>query len=505
MKLLHPLLGILARSAPRSLSPGRLDRAGMPWIARVASAVACLVLVAATAGPAWAVPQSVSLELPDLLVDPGDTIAVSLDVTDWLGVDDVSVVKLCVQYQANLLELRSAALGSAYAPAVPPGAFEMNLDTPGLACISINSAEPVPLAVGSLLDLSFVVHPLAHDGEVSPLEVVGTDGAEPVVLERFEDPPPGIKVEVIEGSVTVVSGPSCVQGDARVDGIVNTADAIVILRIVTDLIPDPTEEQLCGADANLDRVVNTGDAITVLRKVVGLPTKGIEPAGHPRARLVQDAGGVRLLLENATGLYGLDVDLAFDPATTGLEALPAAAVGVRLEAEPRPGLRRVRWASGVALVAGGEDEGDGRLALALPATVRGDGAAVSVAALAGYDGHGDEVFIELEGSATAWLVPGSAGPASRPARLAVESYPNPFNPSTTLRFEMPVAGHARVDIHDATGKKVATLLDASLPAGPVRVRWNGTDAGGRLVSSGVYYAHVRAARLTASQRLVLLK
>lgn len=467
------------------------------------AAAYALILLAVGGGVALpptavAQPQSVSFELPHLQADPGQTVSASVLVTDWLGLTGLSVIKFCVQYAPNLLATPIVTLGSAYEAVVPPGAFSVNLDEPGLACITINSAEPVPLSANALVNLEFVVHPLAHDGEVTALVMVGSDGGEVVLLENPNDPPPGVKPQVSEGSVTVVSGPSCVQGDASVDGVVNSADAIIILRIDTALIPDPSEEQLCGADANLDRVVNVADAIWVLRETVGLPHKLLAPGGSPRARWVQAGGGAQLRIEGATGLHGLALDLVYDPATTRLEAMAAPAVGLRVQGEAAPGERRVRWASGTSLAGPAGD-----LELDVPTTARGEGATVAITSLQGYDALGRVVAIELEGEAVVHLG-GSRDLLPSPA-LALVSYPNPFNPATTLRFDLPRAGRVRVDVYDATGKHVARLLDETRPAGPAEVRWDGTDRSGRRVSSGVYLARLSALHLTASQRLVLLK
>jgi len=64
--------------------------------------------------------------------------------------------------------------------------------------------------------------------------------------------------------------------------------------------------------------------------------------------------------------------------------------------------------------------------------------------------------------------------------------PNPFNPRTTLRFALNRSERVRLEIVDPKGRRVRTLLDASLPAGNHEIAWNGTDDGGRAVASGVY-------------------
>ena len=100
-------------------------------------------------------------------------------------------------------------------------------------------------------------------------------------------------------------------------------------------------------------------------------------------------------------------------------------------------------------------------------------------------------------------VPGTpnAGPVTR----LLPAYPNPFNPSTTLRLELAQAGHVRWRIYDARGRAVRTLLDGRLDAGRYVQSWDGADASGRRVSSGVYYAVAESPNGVARQKLVLMR
>lgn len=65
--------------------------------------------------------------------------------------------------------------------------------------------------------------------------------------------------------------------------------------------------------------------------------------------------------------------------------------------------------------------------------------------------------------------------------------PNPFNPLTVLRFDLPETGPIQVTVHDARGARVATLLQAHQSAGPLTLRWRGTDDAGRRQAGGTYF------------------
>ena len=95
-------------------------------------------------------------------------------------------------------------------------------------------------------------------------------------------------------------------------------------------------------------------------------------------------------------------------------------------------------------------------------------------------------------------------PAGREAvRLA--GWPNPFNPRTTVAFELPHAAHARLVLHDLAGRLVRVLVDGSLPAGAHQVAWDGRDAAGREAASGLYVARLAAGEARATLRLNLVR
>ncbi len=66
------------------------------------------------------------------------------------------------------------------------------------------------------------------------------------------------------------------------------------------------------------------------------------------------------------------------------------------------------------------------------------------------------------------------------------AYPNPFNPSATISFDLPKRETAKLTVFDITGRVVQRLLDVQLAAGPHRVTWDGRNQAGQLVASGVY-------------------
>ena len=89
---------------------------------------------------------------------------------------------------------------------------------------------------------------------------------------------------------------------------------------------------------------------------------------------------------------------------------------------------------------------------------------------------------------------------------AIRNAPNPFNPTTTVSYEVPNGGgRVLVRIFDVSGRLVRTLVDESQPAGQRSVVWDGLDDEGRPLASGVYLARLSAAGVESEGKMVLLK
>jgi hypothetical protein len=86
-----------------------------------------------------------------------------------------------------------------------------------------------------------------------------------------------------------------------------------------------------------------------------------------------------------------------------------------------------------------------------------------------------------------------------------QNAPNPFNPTTKIRFSLEQAGRARLAVYDARGRLVRRLADEEFAAGPQEVLWNGRDEGGSPLASGVYLYRLETAEKVISKRMTLLK
>jgi hypothetical protein len=122
------------------------------------------------------------------------------------------------------------------------------------------------------------------------------------------------------------------------------------------------------------------------------------------------------------------------------------------------------------------------------------------------------VVADAEGAAAARINDGDAPRIGEESTFAFRGYrlsnaPNPFNPATEIRFELPQRGRIDVRIYDVAGRLVKELGGEVLPAGPHAVRWNGTDQRETGVVSGTYYYRlfVDGKKVDSARRMTLVK
>jgi hypothetical protein len=90
--------------------------------------------------------------------------------------------------------------------------------------------------------------------------------------------------------------------------------------------------------------------------------------------------------------------------------------------------------------------------------------------------------------------------------ISLYNYPNPFNPSTTISYELDKQGMVKIQIYNLKGQKIRTLLREYKQIGNYKIHWNGTDEKGQKVSSGVYFIRMSIdAELINTHKMLMLK
>jgi len=308
---------------------------------------------------------------------------------------------------------------------------------------------------------------------------------------------------------SVYQGEKVMYGDVSDNAEVTAFDAALILQEVVGLIqlPDPNWPNftITVADVSGASGITAYDAALILQYAVGLidrfPVE--EGGGGARIALLEravqfgdlvklegDRFALPILIDEMEGIVSGEMEIGFDPSV--LRAV---------EVRPSGPIRDYAFARKI-------EEGKVRLSFAGAESKRGGGQIIEIIfeAVGGADRMSP---IELrkvqfnEGSVavrTASFIYG----LPRAYELA-QSYPNPFNLTTTIQFQLPEDAHVALRIYNTLGQEVRTLVDKPMEAGYQRVLWDGRDNSGDEVGTGIYLYQLIAGDFVAIKKAVLLK
>jgi len=104
--------------------------------------------------------------------------------------------------------------------------------------------------------------------------------------------------------------------------------------------------------------------------------------------------------------------------------------------------------------------------------------------------------------------PVSATPMKRSAPKEFRlypNYPNPFNPVTTISYDLPDDGLVELSVYNMRGEKVTTLLQGNQKAGSYQINWDGTSQSGDMVASGIYFFRIASGNYCRTSKMVFVR
>ncbi|MBN2071208.1 MAG: T9SS type A sorting domain-containing protein [Candidatus Krumholzibacteriota bacterium] len=320
-------------------------------------------------------------------------------------------------------------------------------------------------------------------------------------------------------------------GDVSLNGEIRAFDASLVLQHVALLITlDPLQEVI--GDVTCEAGLSALDASYILRYVAGLISyfpcafNSIETAPRPELlasgpeqefpglergdfevslpSFTIDPGGTATFPINVSGsgeLLGHEYILCFDPEQVSVSE-------VRLTDQADRAI--LAWNAG--------EKGRVRIAVASAAILPVE-AAVEITLRAGdrlIAGEGVPVYFALarlnedDYTDTAGSVTGNNDHGSLPSVYGLDqNFPNPFNPSTSIRYSIPAGSGALtrvvLKVYDVSGRLVRTLVDEEQAPGIINVTWDGLDNNGKRVVSGVYFYSIEAGRFRDSKKMILMR
>lgn len=206
------------------------------------------------------------------------------------------------------------------------------------------------------------------------------------------------------------------------------------------------------------------------------------------------------------------IELPIDPTTADLAHLIITAWDIDNADEARVRLNRdLLWLPSTIVAPDGTGEAEIRLE---PGSLPIGNNMISIWDMGGTDGFEIiDLAIRLRfpgGCALEKRLPNAQPRAERLSGLMEKfllagNFPNPFNPSTTIDFQLPVESHVSITIFNTNGQLIRTLVDGRLPAGAHTIQWDCLDERGSHVAAGVYLCRMKAGDFMDTKRMVMVK
>jgi formylglycine-generating enzyme required for sulfatase activity/sugar lactone lactonase YvrE len=435
------------------------------------------------------VPEARTLAVGSVDVLPGDSAVVELSISDVTGMASGDMV---IKYDASVITVDGVNATDLISGIV----LVVNVDVPGEVRLSMTGDIGMPSGSGPMVEIDLTIDTDAVAGTETTLSF---DEA-----EIYDELGQVIPVTLEEGVVRIVE--PGIKGDVNNDGQVRSNDAIYALRIAAGLIT-PTDYQQWAADMDDDGEVRSNDAIRILRIAAGLaaPGKGVIASANRQVTLMlAEAHGVAgesvtvpLKVDEVDVLAGGDIRIVYDSAV--LRAVDVSSdSGVLLAHNiAEPGMVRVAFAV--------TDRLNSRTLAEIRFDILAD--AVSPLTLMMVELYGPDALPlssrAIDEEFSSWAIP--------PERSALlQNFPNPFNPETWIPYQLREDGEVTISIYSLAGELVREFelgyKLAGLYENPDRaVYWDGRNASGEMVASGVFFYTIQAGEFTATKKMVIAK
>lgn len=292
-------------------------------------------------------------------------------------------------------------------------------------------------------------------------------------------------------------------GDADFDSEVTIND---VLEVVDFILEEdvPTEDQFRNCDINSDEEINIADVVMMVDIIFGGTGRvvGFDAGQIAYIDLKTDFKKSLLTFEIEYNgpVRGIEFELKFDP--TMVNIMPPSLLNFQENVmisytEKEPGILKVLAAN----LKGGHIEATNNSYMSIPVKFMGNERDIAFVTLegiklAGADGSLINTVARTNSSEVK-VIPG--------AFALHQNFPNPFNPSTEIRFDLPEAGNVNLAIYNLMGQKIRTLSSDNMTPGYHAIIWDGTNDIGSQVATGMYFYSIQSSEFQATKKMLFLK
>ena len=301
-------------------------------------------------------------------------------------------------------------------------------------------------------------------------------------------------------------------GDVSGDGLIDSRDAFLVLRIINGLslfTPpaghiQPTPYERAAADVDQDGEITAADALLVMYLALGRVEKPVISSPLSEPILIGWGAGVRegdvlsvpLSVEEGISLGAGHFQIRYDSKGLTPLSVDPGVPGALLEFNSEsPGQVRVALANPDGIAGA---EGDVLLFHFKVDEERLEEGSLLLEQVRLFDASTSETGVRISDQTADFRL--------RPTAFALsQNFPNPFNPSTQINYRLPEVSYIRLAVYNLLGQEIRMLVEDTIEAGYHSISWNGRDNSGRSVGSGIYIIRLQAEGSVQVRKTVLMR
>ena len=293
-------------------------------------------------------------------------------------------------------------------------------------------------------------------------------------------------------------------GDADFDSDTDINDVLTVVDFILEE-DYPTEDELRNVDVNMDGDINIADIIMMVDIIFGTTTARLVESDPNEVAYIDlksdySSSTINLEIDYNGPIRGMEFELNYNSELVDIQTpyLIDAQGNVMISSNMvADGTKKVV----VTDMQGGTIKPVGEVYLSIPVVFKGsiyDVGQVEIDNINVAGFAGDLIdYVSRTAISDVKLIPSDFS--------LQQNFPNPFNPSTEIRFDLPEEGQVELSVFNMQGQKVRTLESGRMAPGYHAIIWNGTNDNGSRVSTGMYFYSIQTNKFQAVRKMLFLK
>ncbi|MEZ5357583.1 MAG: T9SS type A sorting domain-containing protein [Candidatus Zixiibacteriota bacterium] len=439
-----------------------------------------------------------SLTIDTLTSFSGRIVDIDVSLKNKLNVKEFS---LLLFYDPTALSLQYVSNSGSRSEGFSSFTYQNNANgSPGLLRIDgvAGGADPLGEGEGTLFTLTFQISTnLNYIGQQVPISFKTLFTSDNVLVLDDNTTIYAYEMNLFGGYILIGASGERLLGDINLNGIAyEISDAVYFSNYYVSPESYPlNDQQILNADINMDGTAPTiADLIMLIKIITGEQNPITYKQGEIQAMGASSVQATAELVREDDGLF-----IMFDcPVDIGgaLVRLSGEDVGqlnaINLTTMDMMSAVKNTTASYLLLSYAGELIGSGEMT----AMQISDDPSLEI----------ELAEVELADVNGAVIETNKVGSGVLPEQFELfQNFPNPFNPTTEIKFNLSAPAHVDLTVYNILGQEVIRLVNGEYPAGQHSITWNSTDRFGDAVASGIYLYRIKAGDTVASRKMVLLK